>query len=50
MSCHQIGHAANHMVNCIFKKYDNGEFGKDTAKDLIRTAVDLIGLRWGRTG
>lgn len=43
MSCHQIGHAANHMVNCIFKKYDNGEFGKDTAKDLIRTAVDLIG-------
>lgn len=43
MSCHQIGHAADHMVNCIFKKYDNGEFGKDTAKELIRTAVDLIG-------
>lgn len=42
MSCHQIGHAANHMVNCIFKKYDKGELEKDTAKDLIRTAVLMI--------
>lgn len=43
MSCHQIGHAANHMVNCLFKKYDEGNLEKETAKDLIRTAVDLIG-------
>ena len=43
MSCHQIGHAANHMVNCIFKKYDNGEFGKDTAyKVVYGNFIDFI--------
>lgn len=42
MSCHDIGRGANHMVNCLFKKYDEGKVDVATTRDLIRSAIGIV--------
>ena len=50
MSCHNIGHAINHVQEKILELYEEKRYDLDTTKKLLAQSMDALGFCDGNPG